>query len=312
MITVLCVLGVLILLFVALEFFLAHFMATLILEPAKNICPTYQDVRDRKNSKIDLERESFANTDWDEYDAWEAEEMRVTNGDTQITGVYHRVESPRGCAILAHGFGQNRLTMVPQAVVFRKLGFDVVLFDQRRFGASTAKYGSFGYLEGKDVACIVDWVKERCGENTRIVVCGVSMGAVSVMNALQYTDKIDYCVPDCGFARFRQGYFFVYHRLIPIPNPFLIPVALKKAKKLGIPLDRDNPIEAVAASDVPICVVHGDQDTAVSVECAYELKAVLRNPKSRVEIFPGREHGYAICDHEKYYEMLKDFLCDVM
>ncbi len=312
MTTILSVLGVVILLFVALELFLAHFMATLILEPAKNTCPTYQDVRERKNSKIASEREAFANTDWDEYDAWESEEMELMNGDTQITGVYHPVESARGCAILAHGFGQNRLAMVPQAVLFRKLGFDVVLFDQRRFGRSTAKYGSFGYLEGKDVACIVEWVKNRCGEDAKVVVCGVSMGAVSVMNALRYTDKIDYCVSDCGFARFRQGYFFVYNRLIHIPNPFLIPIALKKAQKLGIPLDQDNPVEAVTASDVPICVVHGDQDTAVSVECAYELKAVLRNPKSRVEIFPGREHGYAICDHEKYYEMLRDFLKDVV
>lgn len=47
------------------------------------------------------------------------------------------------------------------------------------------------------------------------------------------------------------------------------------------------------------------------MECAYELGKVLKNPKSRVEIFHGREHGYAICDQEKYYEMLKEFLVEI-
>lgn len=84
------------------------------------------------------------------------------------------------------------------------------------------------------------------------------MGAASVLNTLRYTDKIDYCIPDCGFVRFRQGYSFVYKRMIPVPNPFLIPIALRKAQKLGIMLDENNPIEAAAASQVPICVVHGD------------------------------------------------------
>ena len=50
--------------------------------------------------------------------------------------VFHPLEHARGCAILAHGFGQNRYAMVPYAEVFRKLGFSTVLFDERRFGES--------------------------------------------------------------------------------------------------------------------------------------------------------------------------------
>lgn len=71
MITVLIILGVLLLVVIGVELFLANVMASLILTPAKNACPTYQSVRDRKHGDIEAEREAFSNTDWEEYDAWE-------------------------------------------------------------------------------------------------------------------------------------------------------------------------------------------------------------------------------------------------
>ena len=67
-------------------------------------------------------------------------------------------------------------------------------------------------------------------------------------------------------------------------------------------------MDVVKNSKVPICVVHGDMDRAVSVECAKELGTVMKNPKSRVEIYEGRDHAYSICDKERYTRMLSDFL----
>ena len=134
------------------------------------------------------------------------------------------------------------------------------------------------------------------------------MGAVSVMNALKYTDDVDYVVEDCGFIRVSQGLPFVYRSMVHIPNPFLMPVVKKRAKKYGFDMLDNNPIDVVKNSKVPICVVHGDMDRAVSVECAKELGTVMKNPKSRVEIYEGRDHAYSICDKERYTRMLSDFL----
>ena len=151
-------------------------------------------------------------------------------------------------------------------------------------------------------------MKQRCGQDTKIVLLGVSMGAVSVMNALKYTDDVDYVVEDCGFIRVSQGLPFVYRSMVHIPNPFLMPVVKKRAKKYGFDMLDNNPIDVVKNSKVPICVVHGDMDRAVSVECAKELGTVMKNPKSRVEIYEGRDHAYSICDKERYTWMLSDFL----
>lgn len=290
---------------------LAKFIADLIITPSPRFCPTPEQIKERKTCEVSAEREIYADADFDAYEKWETEHFLCENDGIQIPAVFHPIPDARGCVILAHGFGQNRYAMVPYAELFRKLGFSTVLFDQRRFGESSAPYGTFGLKEATDVAALVKWVKQRCGKDTKIVLHGVSMGAVSVMNALKYTDDIDYVVEDCGYIRITQGLPFVYRSMVHIPNPFVLPIARMKAKKLGFDLMENNPIEAVKNSDVPICVVHGDQDKAVSVKCAEELRTVLKNPKSRVVIYEGRDHAYSICDKEEYEEMLRDFLKEV-
>ena len=292
----------LVVIFLVAEYFMANFMATYILTPPSKLCPTPEQIKERKTCEISAERAVYADADFDAYEEWETERFFCENNGIHIPAVFHPLEHARGCAILAHGFGQNRYAMVPYAELFRKLGFSTVLFDERRFGESKAPYGTFGIKEATDVAALVEWVKQRCGQDTKIVLLGVSMGAVSVMNALKYTDDVDYVVEDCGFIRVSQGLPFVYRSMVHIPNPFLMPVVKKRAKKYGFDMLDNNPIDVVKNSKVPICVVHGDMDRAVSVEC------VMKNPKSRVEIYEGRDHAYSICDKERYTRMLSDFL----
>lgn len=301
----------LVVIFLVAEYVMANFMATLIMTPPSRFCPTPEQVKERKTYEISAEREVYADADFDAYEGWEAERFLCENAGIQIPAVFHPLECARGCVILAHGFGQNRYAMVPYAEIFRKLGFSTVLFDERRFGESKAPFGTFGIKEATDVAALVEWVKQRCGKETKIVLLGVSMGAVSVMNALKYTDDVDYVVEDCGFIRVSQGLQFVYRSMMHLPNPFLIPVVKKRAEKFGFNVMDNNPIDVVKNTQVPICVVHGDMDKAVSAECAKELQTVLKNPKSRVEIYEGRDHAYSICDKERYVQMLSDFLKEV-
>ena len=186
----------LVVIFLVAEYFMANFMATYILTPPSKLCPTPEQIKERKTCEISAERAVYADADFDAYEEWETERFFCENNGIHIPAVFHPLEHARGCAILAHGFGQNRYAMVPYAELFRKLGFSTVLFDERRFGESKAPYGTFGIKEATDVAALVEWVKQRCGQDTKIILLGVSMGAVSVMNALKYTDDVDYVVED--------------------------------------------------------------------------------------------------------------------
>lgn len=245
------------------------------------------------------------------YAAWEKEDFACRNGETVIYGEYYPVENAAGCAILVHGFAQNRYIMIPQQKLFRELGFDTVLFDQRAFGVSREKYCTFGMEEARDVACVADRVRTKCGKDVKIVVLGVSMGAVASMRALEYTESIDYLVEDCGFADMEDTLDDLYKSMNEGEgNLFVRETFMEKAAKIGIDMRRNRPIEAVGNSDVPICIFHGTADSTISVEHAKRLYEVCKNPASRLELFEGKEHALCVTDAGRYKAVLREFLCD--
>lgn len=300
------------LVYFAIAFGIAKFFAVLVLTPPRKFRPAYEDIRAQKVKEIANDKAVYAGIDWADFDTWMREPFAVQNGDVPIDAEIYPVENAKGVVICAHGFGQNKLQMAPHAALYRELGFSTILYDQRHWGKSTAPFCSFGYYEADDLVLLAKAVRERLGTDTKVVAAGVSMGGVTVMNAMARTNLIDYAIEDCGFARFREGCYFVYKSLIPLPNPFLIPILLRNAHKLGIPMEKNNPIEAVAESDTPLLIVHGDADRAVSIQDAREIGKVMKNKKSRLEVFPGIDHGYCLSDRKHYKAAVTEFLKDIL
>lgn len=250
--------------------------------------------------------------DYDEYVTWEKEDFVCDNGTVKIRGEYHPVSNAKGCAILAHGFGQNRYIMLPQEYLFRELGFSTIIFDQRAFGESAEKYCTFGIMEAEDVACVVEWAKRRCGENMKIVLLGVSMGAAASMKALDYTDKIDYLIEDSGFADVRDAIGSLYQSLNGGErNPDVISAFERKTEELGFSMKDNKPVDAVERSVTPICIFHGTADSTIDVSNAEKIYKKCNNSASRMELFVEKEHALCITDEERYRANVKDFLKDL-
>ena len=98
----------LVVIFLVAEYFMANFMATYILTPPSKLCPTPEQIKERKTCEISAERAVYADADFDAYEEWETERFFCENNGIHIPAVFHPLEHARGCAILAHGFGQNR------------------------------------------------------------------------------------------------------------------------------------------------------------------------------------------------------------
>ncbi len=245
------------------------------------------------------------------YDSWEKKEFLLENGGIEIPAEYHPVPGAKGVAILAHGFGQNRYVMIPQAKLFREMGYSTILFDQRHFGASKAKNGTFSVKESEDLAALVRWAKENCGKDTRIVVLGVSMGAMTVMHAMAHCDLIDAAIEDCGPSEMEAILEPFSASISSTPNPYFIEKVHQLSAQLGVPSVDNRPVDDVAKSDIPLLVLHGEADSLVSVEHAEKIIAAAKNPLSFMKTFPGREHAFSIQDEETYRETLKQFLDSV-
>lgn len=243
------------------------------------------------------------------FETWEKTAFECRNGENLICGEYYPVERARGCAILVHGFAQNRYILIPQQKVFRELGFDTVLFDQRGFGESREKYCTFGVMEAQDVAYLADHARKKCGRDAKIAVLGVSMGAASAMQALNYTDNIDYLIEDCGFADIRDAMDDLYQSMNGGErNPLAESAVMKKGAEIGIDMRTDRPIEAVERSRIPICIFHGTADSTIGVEHAERLYRASGNPHSRIELFAGKEHALCVTDAKRYKAVLREFI----
>ena len=290
-----------------LQMMLAMLFAHVILFPSGKICPKEKDVRGRSVDPRAMDYCVYKDFDWTDYEIWEQEKFTVKNGDYEIPVFYFPGEKTAKIAIVVHGFGQNHFAVLPQAKVFRDLGYSVLMMDQRRFGESKAKYCSLGYMEAMDVARICDFAKECLGAE-KIVLNGVSMGAVSIMRASLYTKNIDALIPDCGYADIKTEIPFLYKSMFKTGNPFAARFLFWRAHRLGFPMEDTVPIDAIEKAEFPVCIIHSDADGAVRVEDAYRISRKCRNSNSRLVIFRGVEHGLSIADGEKYASVVKDFL----
>lgn len=279
----------------------AQQFAQMILHPSGEQRPDRAQVLERLAGQMAFDSAQFS--------SWEREAFVCHNGQTAIYGEYFPIRNAVGCAVLAHGFGQERHIMIPQQALFRELKFDTILFDQRAFGESTESCCTFGVKEARDTACVVDWARRKCGGDARIVLLGVSMGAAASMNALRYTDNIDYLIEDCGFADIEHTIDSLYASMnAGAHNAHAAEVFLCAMAGLGLDMRAEKPIGAVSSSRVPVCIIHGTADSTIGAEHARRLYQVCRAPRSRLELFEGKEHALCVTDTGRYKKILQEFL----
>jgi alpha-beta hydrolase superfamily lysophospholipase len=88
----------------------------------------------------------------------------------------------RATIVLFHGVHQNRAQTLGRTAFLVAAGYRCVAFDHRAHGESTGRRTSFGYHEGRDVAAILDLVRENWPRQP-CAALGISMGAAALCYA---------------------------------------------------------------------------------------------------------------------------------
>lgn len=284
---------------------LAKVIAGIMYKPFGSIRPSRKTVFERESRTENMDLEKI-------YSEFPIETFSITSADgVMIPAEYHETENARGIAILAHGYGQNRYVLTPQAKIFHDLGYSTIMFDQRHFGESKAPCSTFGVKEADDLIALVRYARDRFGSNVRIIVLGVSMGAMSVMHAIGKCNLIDAAIQDCGPESMDMILDPFYAALSKEPNPYFRNEVSRISARLGASLEENKPIEGVRKSSVPLLSIQGEADSLVSPQHAIDITAASGNPLSRIRMFPGREHAYSIQDYDEYSSEINRFLTDV-
>lgn len=206
-----------------------------------------------------------------------ANQNHATLADVEIIAVdgaalrawYIRPPAGNGDAvILLHGQGDNRAGMLGPGLMLLRHGYSVLLPDARGHGISGGDIGTYGVLEADDIRRWFDWLKKN--ESPRCIDgLGDSMGGAELLESLTVESHFCAVVAESPFATFREA---AYDRLGQqfstgswLGRTLLCPALAAATEygrlRYGIDIMRAEPARAVAASHVPVLLIHGLADT---------------------------------------------------
>ena len=192
-------------------------------------------------------------------------------------------------------------------------GHNVLLIDQRAHGQSEGNCLSFGILERRDCRCWVNYINRRCGEETKIILVGISMGAATVMMAteLNLPENVVGVVADCGYSS-PEKIIRKVMKDMKIPQIFY-PVVAASAKVYGhFDLSESTPTKAMSKCKIPVVFVHGEADEFVPYEMTLENYEACASKKALVSV-PGAGHGLSyMVNLEAYRAGVDTFLDEIL
>ncbi|WP_068675622.1 alpha/beta hydrolase [Oceanobacillus sp. Castelsardo] len=279
-----------------------------------------RNVKDFLNGNQDLQvsaqaMEEFTQGDWrdwvkaQDFREWE---MKSYDGIT-LKGYFLPAKEPTNkTVVFAHGYlgRASDMGLFGQHYV-EELGYNMFTADMRGHGESGGDYIGFGWHDRLD---LIDWVNrvvDELGDDTEIVLHGLSMGAATVLMASgeELPDNVKAIVADSPYTSVNDLFAYQLDRMFKLPEfPILPTTGLITNIKAGYNIKEASALEQVKKAEVPILYIHGGSDTFVPTSMTKEL---LKNTKSEAElmIVDGANHGESIIlERDKYLDTLTRFL----
>jgi predicted alpha/beta-fold hydrolase len=193
-------------------------------------------------------------------------QVEITASDGAILRAWNiRFASGNGdVVILLHGMASNRAGMLGLADMLLRRGYSVLLPDARAQGASGGDMATYGFLETGDIQRWLDWLVRKQAPHG-IEAIGESMGAGQLLNSLKSVRGFCAVAAESSFASFREVSFVRIGEWFGtgpwLGRTFLRPIVESgiffARWRYGVDLAQDNPAQAVAASRVPVLLIHG-------------------------------------------------------
>ena len=210
--------------------------------------------------------------------------------------------------IMFHGYRSSYKDFACAFEYYSKLGFDMIVVDQRAHGKSEGKIISYGVKERFDVVSWVEYAKERFGNDIDIFIDGISMGASTVMMAADKVKGIKGIIADCGYTSPKEIIMCVA-KSMGVPKIFVYPVGLM-ARIFGRFDYSYSTKEALANTSIPIILVHGLEDDFVPSYMTEENYNSCASVKTMI-LVENAIHGYSfLVDELRVKAALEKFITE--
>ena len=231
---------------------------------------------------------------------------------TGLFARYYHIRDGAPLQIQFHGYrgtalrdfcGGNKLA--------RESGQNTLVVDQRAHGRSGGRTITFGIRERMDCLCWAEYASQRFGSNTPIFLSGVSMGAATVLMAseLELPCNVIGIIADCPYSSPEAIIRKVCREDMHLPPALVMPFVRLGARLFGhFDLKEASAVQAVRNTDIPILLLHGEDDRFVPCDMSREIFDACAGEKTRIT-FPGAGHGLSyIVDTVRYSEAVSRFV----
>ena len=190
-------------------------------------------------------------------------------------------------------------------------GYAVLAVSQRALFESEGRYVTYGVREKEDIAGWIDLLLKRYGSDRNIALCGVSMGAATVLmasgNALP--EQVKCIVSDCSYTNAAALFRHTSKGWLPVSR---LTVDLVVRARCGVSYFKADAVKAVMQSHTPTLFIHGDADEVVPYDMMGKLYAACAAPKEQWTV-SGAQHGEAYAtDPDGYAQRVLPFLARYM
>lgn len=229
-----------------------------------------------------------------------------------LFGRYYKREKENVIEIDFHGYrGHAQRDYCGGSTISMQNGISSILVDQRSHTESEGKSITFGIKERYDVLSWVDYVINRFGNDVRIILAGVSMGAATILMAseLDLPKNVVGIIADCPYSSPKEIIKKVT-RDKGLSDTFLYPFTKLSAKIFaGFDIEEASPVEAVKHTNIPILIIHGEDDRFVPHYMGKEVFEACASENKTFISFPDAGHALSYFgDTEKYKKAVTDFI----
>ena len=240
------------------------------------------------------------------------EQVYITSFDgTRLAARYYHKADGAPVQIQFHGYRSCAQRDFCGGTLFAlEMGQNVLVVDQRAHGLSEGRVISFGVKERRDCLCWVDYVNQRFGPDTKIILSGISMGAATVLMASQLNlpDNVAGIIADSPYSSPSATIQKVCTD-VKFPTKLVYPFICLGALIFGhFRLWEATASSAVKTTHIPILLIHGEDDHFVPCEMSREIFDACAAPKM-LHTFPGAGHGLGFTiDAPRYKKITREFM----
>ena len=244
------------------------------------------------------------------------ERVQITSDDgLTLCGRYYHTAEGAPVVIGFHGYrGTPSRDFSGGTHLYLTSGFNLLMIEQRAHCSSEGHTITFGVKERYDGMRWIEYVQERFGWDTPIILAGISMGAATVlmMSGLTLPDNVAGIVADAPYT----SPFAIICKVcgdLRIPAAAALPFLSGAARIFGgFGLNDADTSEAVKKAGVPILLIHGEDDRFVPCDMGQKIAAA--NPEMiRLETFPNAGHGLSfLVDRERYERITSEHFSKIL